>query len=304
MNPVVLGLWPIAGITSTGATRESGIATIEKAIEVGIDTFDTAYSYGYDGESDRMLGEVLLRSENQSGRWTIIGKVGQRWTPDHRRIVDASPGQLTSDAEESLKRIGIDHFDLLMLHAVDPNVDIEVSAEAIDALRQRGLTKRVGVCNVTADQLSRFAKVCDCSALQCQLNLLQQDSLDPLISTAGRFNAETHVYWTLMKGLLAGKISRDHQFDEGDSRPSYEVFQGKARERAHDIVDRLQTLADRYQTTVAKISIGWTLSQPGVIKALVGAKRPEQIIETASARSLDSELLADVDRLVIESQYF
>lgn len=295
MNPIILGLWPIAGITSIGVTREQSLATIQMAIDAGIGMFDTAFSYGYDGESDRMLGEVLRRDKNQNRPLSVIGKVGQRWTSDRRRVVNASPEQLIADAETSLARIGIERFDLLMLHSVDPDVDVEYSATAMEGLRRRGLARRVGICNATRHELIRFADVALCSAIQCPLNLLQQESLETVIKTASSIGAEAHVYWALMKGLLAGKIDRDHVFGDGDSRPKYEIFQGEARKRAHEVVDRLAIIAKNHDTTVAKLAIGWVLSQAGVTAVLVGAKRPDQIVETATSRKLDAEVLNEVN---------
>ena len=299
LNPVILGLWPIAGITSGGATRDHSLATIQAAIDTGIDTFDTAFSYGFEGESDRMLGEVLRRKENREQPLRVIGKAGQRWTSERKRIIDCSPQQLTADAEASLARIGIERFEWFMLHAVDPQVDVRHSAIAIEALRRRGLAMKVGICNANAEQLSQFASECECSAIQCPLNLLQQETLDPLIKTASALGAEAHVFWTLMKGLLAGQITPDHVFDAHDSRPKYEVFQGAARQNAHGVIDRLAVIAMKYQTTVARLSIGWALSQLGVTAALVGAKRPEQILETASAEKLSEELLLEVNQAVV-----
>jgi len=300
MNQIILGLWPIAGITSGGVTRADSLATIQAAIDLGIDTFDTAYSYGFDGESDRLLGEVLRRDANRGCSLAVIGKVGQRWTANGQRVIDASPQQLTSDAEASLERIGVERFDWLMLHAVDPNVDVRRSAGAIDALWQRGLATKVGVCCASAEDLIRFADACPCSAIQCPLNLFQQESLRPLIETAAGLGAESHVYWTLMKGLLAGRISRDHVFDVADSRPKYDIFQGESRKRAHDVIDKLAVLASHSNTTVARLSIGWALSQPGVTAALVGAKRPDQIHETALAVTLNADLLAAVNHALDE----
>lgn len=296
MHRIILGLWPMAGITSGRVSRETSLTIIQAAIDAGIDTFDTAFSYGYDGESDRWLGEVLQRTENKTKRLVVIGKVGQRWTTDRRRVVDASPERLTADAELSLKRMGLEQFDLLMLHAVDLQVELGRAAKALDALHRRGLAARLGICNTNAEELIRFAEACPCSVIQCPLNLLQPDSLDPLIATAAKRKMESHVYWTLMKGLLAGRISRDHVFDAGDSRPTYGVFQGEARQRAHDVIDRLSLIATRYDTTVARLAIGWALSQPGVTAALVGAKHPQQIAETAVATSLNDDVLAEVNR--------
>ena len=177
---VVLGLWPIAGITTVGVTHEDARSTIRAAIDAGIHQFDTAYSYGFDGESDRLLGEFLGSDRD---RFHVMGKVGQRWTPDGKRYVDGSPEQLTRDAEESLRRLRIEAFDVLFLHSPDPNVPIEVSFAAMVELKRRGLCRQVGVSNVTAEQLGVFQQTSECHSLQCPLNLVQPGSSAALIET-------------------------------------------------------------------------------------------------------------------------
>lgn len=293
MPSVIFGVWPLAGITSGTVEPETARETIRAAIESGLNTFDTAFSYGFDGEAERYLGDVIAeyRSAASAPDLRVIGKVGQRWTADRRRYTDASPNQLTADAEESLRRLKIEKFDCLLLHAIDPKVDLKRSAEAIDALRRRGLADSVGISNANTEELQQFSSYVNCSAIECPLNLLQRHSLDSIIPAAAQQKASVYVYWTLMKGLLAGQISRDHQFDVGDSRPGYEIFQGEKRRRAHDVVDRLWRIAQQYNTTVANLSIGWAVSQPGVTAALVGAKTPAQIRETALAAPLSQELL-------------
>lgn len=292
---VILGLWPIAGVSTAGVTPADGRDTIAAAIDAGVTTFDTAFSYGYDGESDRLIGEFLPARRE---RFRLIGKVGQRWTPQRQRIIDGSPQRLIADAETSLARIGSEHFDLLMLHGPDPNVPIEISAGALERLRRRGLCRQTGVCNVTAAERARFASAAPCDAIQCPLNLLQRQALHQLIPDAAADGCEVHVYWTLMKGLLAGKISREHRFATGDSRPNYPIFQGEARRRTHDLIDAVRPLAEQAGLTVAQLSIGWALAQPGVTAALVGARRGEQIAETALARPLSTELTRAVDQWV------
>jgi aryl-alcohol dehydrogenase-like predicted oxidoreductase len=297
MSPIILGVWPLAGITSGNVDPDTAQQTIHAAIDVGIDTFDSAYSYGYDGESENLLGDVLRQRRcvaPDGAPLRVIGKVGQRWTRDKTRYTDGTPKQLTLDAEESLRRLGIEKFDWLMLHAVDPKVDLMRSASALDQLRRRGLADALGICNINAEELLQFSQHVRCAAIQCPLNLLQRHSSDPLIRTAAEVGANCFVYWTLMKGLLAGKIGRDHQFDVGDSRPGYEIFQGEKRRRAHDVIDILEAIATRHETTIARLAIGWALSQPGVTAALVGAKSPEQIRETALAKPLSSEVLREI----------
>lgn len=292
---IVMGLWPIAGITTVGVTEADAEATLAAAIDAGITQFDTAFSYGYDGESDRLLGQFV---RGQRERFRITGKVGQRWMPDRTRINDGSPKTLIADAEHSLQRLGIDYFDTLMLHTPDEAVPLIESAGALANLQRRGLCRRVGVCNVTVAQLAEFAGVADCRAVQCPLNLMQQQRLDDLIPACQKQGCDVYAFWALMKGLLAGKIGRDHVFESGDVRPNYAVFQGESLERTHRVLDELRVIASDCGKTISQLAIGWVISQPGVTAALVGARRPDQITETAKATPLDAELLAGIDSVL------
>lgn len=292
---VILGLWPVAGITTVGVTEADAKATMAAAVENGITAFDTAFSYGYDGESDRLLGSFIGQQRDQ---FTVIAKVGQRWSEQRQRVVDGSPSRLIADAEASLKRIGIECFDTLMLHSPDPNVAIARSAEAIASLQHRGLCRRIGVCNVTPAQQRLFSQAASCDAIQCPLNLIQRGSLTSLIPQCERERCEVYVFWTLMKGLLAGGISRDHEFSVGDSRPNYEIFQGDARRRAHDVLDAMQSIASSSGLTIAQLSIGWAISQNGVTAALVGARRAEQVKDIARGKPLPQEILDAIDAIV------
>ncbi|WP_436716184.1 aldo/keto reductase [Roseiconus lacunae] len=298
MNPsskIVLGLWPIAGVTTVGVTDSDARETIRTAIDGGVTMFDTAYSYGYDGESDRLLSEFV---SGDPDRFFVMGKVGQRYTVDRDRAVDGSASQLTADAEEHLRRLKLEQIDLLYLHQPDPDVALEVSAGAMLKLKERGLCKSVGICNATTEQIRQFADIAGCAAIQCPLNLIQRDSLQTTIAPTAARGIGSYVFWTLMKGLLAGKITRDHQFAKGDSRPNYPIFQGEQRRKAHDIVDRLGQIGEQTGKTIAQLSIGWAISQPGVAGALVGARRPDQIAETVDATELSSDVLSEIDEEV------
>lgn len=294
-SKLVLGLWPIAGITTIGVTSDDANATIAAAIDAGITTFDTAFSYGYDGESDRFLSPFLKADRD---RFKVLGKIGQRYSPDKKRVVDASPSQLTADSELHLKRLGVETIDVLFLHSPDPNVPLEQSARAMSQLKTRGLCREVGICNMTPAQYKAFDDVCPLGAIQCPLNLIQTNTLSTLIEPCRRHGHEVYVFWSLMKGLLAGAIKRDHQFAEGDSRPSYPVFQGELRHSIHDALDRLAVLSQSLGKTISQLSVGWVTSQPGVTAALIGARRPEQIIETAAATPLAAEVVDEINAIV------
>lgn len=295
---VIMGLWPIAGITTIGVTAKEADATVAAAIDAGVTAFDTAFSYGFQGQSDHRLGN---RIRGQRDRFFVIGKIGQRWNDRFERVIDGRAVTLIADAENSLNRIGIDRFDLLMLHSPDPDVPIEDSAEGIASLRERDLCSATGICNADPEQIRRFAEVVKCDAIQCPLNLMQRDRLGDVIPSCESDGREVFVFWTLMKGLLAGKIGRDHRFEAGDVRPQYEIFQGDARERTHVVLDQLAEIARQSDRTIAQLSIGWALAQSGVTAALVGARHPAQIIEAAAATPLPVELAERIDRIVKRS---
>ena len=296
---IALGLWPLAGITTIGVSASDADQTLIAAIESGITTFDTAFSYGYSGESDLILGRHL---RGRREKFTVIGKVGQRWNQRRQRIIDGSRKSLVADAEQSLLRMNVEYFDLLMLHSPDPNIPLETSAEAIAELQHRGLCQQVGVCNINSKQLRRFQSVITCDAIQCPLNLMQRESLSELIPSCQQNEVSVYAFWTLMKGLLAGKIKRDHQFAEGDSRPGYAIFQGLARERTHQVVDGIARLGKEANLTPAQMAIGWVLAQAGISMALVGGHTPHQIRETAKTLPLPTELCEAIDTLVRDSQ--
>ena len=100
-----------------------------------------------------------------------------------------------------------------------------------------------------------------------------------------------------MKGLLAGKITRNHQFATGDSRPGYPIFQGQVRAAVHDALDEIARIGKDLGLTTAQLAVGWTISQPLVTAALVGARRPEQIQETIGTKSLPEDVVALIDQL-------
>ena len=252
---------------------------MQAAIDGGITAFDTAFSYGMAGESDRLIARHLSGDRD---RYHLTSKVGQRYE-DGRRVVRCDRQTLRRDLETALDRCGIDSFDLVLLHDIDPSVPVEESAVEMGAILSDGLAGAVGVCNATLEQIDRFASVTPVSATQCGLNRLQPDNLESFIPGCVDRKIQVGVFWTLMKGLLAGRIRRGHEFADGDSRPNYEIFQGQAFENAQRELDRLDRIAAEQNRTVAQLAIRWVLDQPGVTTALVGARTAAQVREIAAA---------------------
>ncbi len=273
------------------------LSTIEAALDAGINFFDTAYSYGYEGKSDELLRTALRGKRSQA---ILASKVGMHWDADGNRVLDARPQTLIDHAQQVLKRLDVEFVDLMYLHTPDGNTPIEESAQAIRQIVDRGWARYAAVSNVDSDQARRFHAICPVIAVQPYFNMLQQSAVAELRTFCEQENVAIVCYWVLMKGLLAGQMLREHRFDPRDRRLTYDIFQGESWQRNQDFVDRLRRIADRNNCSVSQLVIGWTLAQPAISVALCGAKRPAQIRDNAGGMNLqlDHETLAELNACI------
>jgi aryl-alcohol dehydrogenase-like predicted oxidoreductase len=280
VSPIALGCWPIAGMSSADVNDQDSLATIRACFELGINFLDTAYAYGLNGESETLIAHAIA---DRRADFIIASKGGIHWTPPRVQVIDGRPETLKRELDTSLDRLGTDYIDLYYLHAPDPNVPIAESAGAIRRFIEQGKARAAGVSNVTLDQLKEFAANCPLAAFQPHYNMLQREIEVDTLPWCVENHVAVCVYWPLMKGLLAGRIPREHVFPTIDSRHKYPMFQGDEWQRNNDFVDELRTIADEAGRTVSQLVLNWTIHRPGITVALVGAKRPEQIRENAAA---------------------
>jgi aryl-alcohol dehydrogenase-like predicted oxidoreductase len=298
VSPVALGCWPIAGVTTLDTNEAESIATIQACFDLGINHLDTAHVYGPRGQSETLVGRAVAGRRDEM---VIATKCGIHYE-GNAMVNDGRPERLRAECEESLRRLGTDRVELLYLHAPDENMPIEDSAGALRTLMEEGKTRAVGASNCTIDELEAFAKVCALAAVQMPYNMLQRDIEQRTIPWCRERNIAVMVYWPLMKGLLAGRIARDHKFQDRDSRRNYPMYQGDEWQRNQDFVARLREAAALSGHTVAQLVVNWTINQPGITSALCGAKRRWQIEELAGAMgwTLSREQLAMINAALAE----
>ena len=169
--PVALGCWPIAGVTTLDTTDADSIATIQKCFDVGVNHLDTAYVYGPNGESENLIRRALGSRRDEM---VIATKCGIHYE-GAEMVTDGRPEVLRRECDESLRRLGTDHVELLYLHSPDENVPIEESAAALGELQAAGKTRSVGASNCTLEQLQAFHAVAPLAAVQLPYNMLQRD---------------------------------------------------------------------------------------------------------------------------------
>lgn len=281
--PVALGCWPLAGITSGAITEEEALAVIHAARDASVNHLDTAHAYGRHGESERLIARAL-----RTGRKEVVlaTKVGVYWDENGTLQRTGRPDLLRRHVEESLRRLEVDEVELLYLHAPADDAPLADTAGLFRELLAEGKTRAVGVSNLSVEQMEAFARECPLVACQVRYNRLQREIEADVLPWCREHHVGVMAYEPLALGLLTGKFTRDHVFAEDDWRRRSPLFQGAAWTNNLDEVERMRPVAESLGCSVAQWAVAWVVSQPGVTAALCGAKRPDQIRETAQAMSL------------------
>ncbi|MCA9231433.1 MAG: aldo/keto reductase [Planctomycetales bacterium] len=280
VSPVSLGTWPMAGVTSLDVNDADSIATLRACAELGINFIDTAYCYGLRGESENLIRRALADSREQ---YVLATKCGIHYNAKGEQTQDARPATILSECDESLRRLGSDRVELYYLHSPDPNVPVAESAGAIGDLIAAGKVRYAGASNCSLEQIKEFHAVCPLTAVQLPYNMLQRDIEKQTIPWCQENGVAGIVYWALMKGLLAGRLTRQEQLAENDNRRNYPMYQGEEWNKNQAFIGKLREIADECNNTVAQVVVNWTIQQPGITVALCGARRLWQLEETAAA---------------------
>lgn len=284
----------MAGVSAPDVNDDDSIASLQACLEMGINFIDTAYCYGPNGESENLVRRALSKERD---KYVLATKGGIHYGNDGKQTQDARPQTIKAECDESLKRLGVDHVELYYLHSPDPQVPIAESAGAIADLVAVGKVKYAGASNCQLDQIQEFHSVCPLTAVQLPYNMLQREIEQQTVPWCQQHGVAVVVYWALMKGLLAGRLTRIDQLDEQDSRRNYPMYQGEEWEQNQAFVATLRELADECDKSVAEVVVNWTIHQPGITVALCGARRRWQIEESAAALGWK---LNDQQRLRIE----
>ncbi len=303
VSPIAFGTWQLGG--EWGAfDRGEGIAAIRRSRELGVNIFDTAQGYGF-GASERLLGLALRDDlDNRRDEIVIATKGGLRMTEDGL-VRDSSRAWLRSGVEESLKALRVDHIDLYQVHWPDPSVPFSETAAALQELVDEGKIRHVGVSNFDVAQIQEFSRTRPVETVQSPYHLFRRDIEAELLPHTRGQDIGVLVYGPLSHGLLTGSMGADTSFAEEDWRSASPVFRGSSFRRNLEVVDELTRFAaDSLDCTVAQLAIAWTLANPAVDVAIVGARHPAHIQDSLAAAELRlSEAdLEQIDRIMAGSK--
>lgn len=311
ISEIAFGAWAAGGWMWGGTEKSDAINAIRTAYDHGITSIDTAPVYGQ-GASEEIVGEAIKIFPRDKVQ--ILTKYGLRWdltkgqfyfkTEDnHGNQIDlyklASKESIVTECENSLRRLGTDYIDLYQIHWHDPTTPIQETMEAVSHLIKEGKVRYAGVCNYDAELVKEADKYITIVSDQVPYSMVRRKIEDELIPYALNNNKSILAYSPLQRGLLTGKMKPGYKFAEGDNRGDLFYFSDENIRRSNEFLNKFKHLADEKNATIAQVVIRWTLDQPGITIALVGARNSKQAQENAEAADikLSSE---DIDYITKE----
>jgi aryl-alcohol dehydrogenase-like predicted oxidoreductase len=276
---------------------DESIATIHRALELGVNFLDTSDAYG-PHTNERLVGRAIADRRDQVILATKFGIVRDPDDPT-RRSINGRPEYVRSACEGSLQRLGVDHIDLYYQHRVDPDTPIEETVGAMAELVQEGKVRYLGLSEAGTDTLRRATAVHEITALQTEYSLWSRDPEDEILPTCRELGIGFVAYSPLGRGFLTGAIRSVDDLAEGDYRLSTPRFQGDNFQRNLDLVAEVERLAGEKDVTPAQLALAWVLAQGEDIVPIPGTRRIARLEENAAAA--DVELTDDELRQIADA---
>jgi myo-inositol catabolism protein IolS len=290
ISPIIMGTWQAGKDMWVGINDSETIKALRAAVEAGITTIDTAEYYGH-GHSERVIGEALADVRDQVVYATKVFSNHLK----HDQVIEA--------CHHSLKNLRTDYLDLYQIHWPAGSwgtdyVPIEETMGALNALKEQGKIRAIGVSNFSRVQLEEATAYGRIDSLQPPYSLFWRQVEEDALPYCLENNITILAYSSMAQGLLTGKFGANHTFPKGDHRSKSKLFKPENYERVQLALERLRPIAERNGISLGQLALAWLIAQPGTC-AIAGARNAEQVRQNAKAGeiSLTPTALEEIDRI-------
>ncbi len=268
------------------------IATIHRALELGVTLLDTADMYGV-GANEQLVGRAIERRRDDVVLATKFGFVRE----GGGRSINGRPEYVIEACDASLRRLAVDHIDLYYQHRVDPDVPIEETVGAMASLVEAGKVRHLGLSEAGTETIRRAHAVHPITALQSEYSLWTRDVEDEVLPTLRELEIGLVAYSPLGRGFLTGRFQSPEDFPEGDFRAHNPRFQGENFYANLRLVERVKNIAREHDCTPGQLALAWVLHQGEDVVPIPGTKRRSYLEENVEATeiSLSDEDLSRID---------
>ncbi len=306
LSAIGLGTWAIGGgnwYWGWGPQNDAeSIATIQRAIDLGINWMDSAAAYGL-GHSEELIGKAIAGRRDEM---IVATKCGLIWGDDPAE--DVTPclkaDSVRREAENSLRRLGVETIDLYQIHWPNPDEELEEGWSEIAMLVQEGKVRYAGICNASVEQLKRIQAIHPVTSLQPEYSMLKRGAEAELIPFCAENGIGVVGYSPLRSGILTDNFGRARldAMTANDWRQRDPDFQEPRAQINVAFKEKLQAIAQSINQPLSQMAIAWVLARPEVASAIVGARRPGQIEVSAPAGDLQltAETMAQIEGLLAE----
>ena len=279
VSRIAFGCWAISGHGWGKVGDAESTAAVRKALDLGVDFFDTADVYGF-GHSEELLAAALGQDRTTV---CVATKGGVTWDAQGRIERDLSATILTRAVEASLRRLRLDCIPLYQIHWPDGRTPVSEAIETLLRFQEAGKIRWIGCCNLSPEQLAEARAAGPIVSHQASYNLLNRSVEKAVLPACRELGVSLLSHSSLAQGLLSGKYLPDATFPNDDVRSRSVYFERERADEHAGVIARLKEVALRHDKTPAQVAIRWILDEPGLAGALTGVKFPSQIAENAGA---------------------